>query len=121
MTMSQIARVLGVGRTTLQERLDLSPLDRIPREPAESQWQLRLFSEVQSAWLSGRQPDGASRRSGHDRALHRAGLTGRSGRRWRWPVREALSARQGLGFRGDPHVGDTPHEPAGAISAACGT
>ena len=32
MTMSQIARALGVGRTTLYDHLDLPPLDGIPRE-----------------------------------------------------------------------------------------
>jgi AcrR family transcriptional regulator len=32
MTMSQIARALGVSRTTLYDHLDLPPLDGIPRE-----------------------------------------------------------------------------------------
>jgi DNA invertase Pin-like site-specific DNA recombinase len=36
MTMSQIARALGVGRTTLYDHLDLPPLDRIPREHADN-------------------------------------------------------------------------------------
>jgi DNA-binding phage protein len=35
MTMSQIARALGVGRTTLYDHLDLPPLDGIPREPPD--------------------------------------------------------------------------------------
>jgi DNA invertase Pin-like site-specific DNA recombinase len=35
MTMSQIARALGVGRTTLYDHLDLPPLDGIPREDAQ--------------------------------------------------------------------------------------
>ena len=35
MTMSQIARALGVGRTTLYDHLDLPPLDGIPREDSD--------------------------------------------------------------------------------------
>jgi DNA invertase Pin-like site-specific DNA recombinase len=35
MTMSQIARALGVGRTTHYDHLDLPPLDGIPREPRD--------------------------------------------------------------------------------------
>jgi hypothetical protein len=35
MTMSQIARVLGVARTTLYDHLDLPALDGIPREPPD--------------------------------------------------------------------------------------
>jgi len=35
MTMTQIARALRVGRTTLYDHLDLPPLDGIPREHAE--------------------------------------------------------------------------------------
>jgi DNA invertase Pin-like site-specific DNA recombinase len=37
MTMSQIARALGVGRTTLYDHLDLPPLDGIPRENADTE------------------------------------------------------------------------------------
>ena len=36
MTMSQIARALGVGRTTLYDHLELPPLDGIPREPPDA-------------------------------------------------------------------------------------
>ena len=35
MSMAQIARALGVGRTTLYDHLDLPPLDAIPREQAD--------------------------------------------------------------------------------------
>jgi transposase-like protein len=35
MSMAQIARALGVGRTTLYDHLDLPPLDGIPREQAD--------------------------------------------------------------------------------------
>jgi len=35
MTMSQIARALGAGRTTLYDHLDLPPLDGIPREDGD--------------------------------------------------------------------------------------
>jgi hypothetical protein len=37
MTMAQIARALGVGRTTLYDHLDLPPLDGIPREGADDE------------------------------------------------------------------------------------
>jgi DNA invertase Pin-like site-specific DNA recombinase len=36
MTMSQIARALGVGRTTLYDHLDLPPLDGIPRQAPDN-------------------------------------------------------------------------------------
>jgi DNA invertase Pin-like site-specific DNA recombinase len=37
MTMSQIARALDVGRTTLYDHLELPPLDGIPREDADDE------------------------------------------------------------------------------------
>ncbi|MGO9959504.1 MAG: helix-turn-helix domain-containing protein [Solirubrobacteraceae bacterium] len=37
MSMAQIARALGVGRTTLYDHLDLPPLDGIPREQVEDE------------------------------------------------------------------------------------
>jgi hypothetical protein len=37
MTMSQIARALDVGRTTLYDHLDLPPLDGIPRKDADDE------------------------------------------------------------------------------------
>ena len=37
MSMAQIARALGVGRTTLYDHLDLPPLDGIPREQVDDE------------------------------------------------------------------------------------
>ena len=37
MSMAQIARALGVGRTTLYDHLDLPPLDAIPREQVDDE------------------------------------------------------------------------------------